>query len=192
MFIFCLKLFFKTFAAAFTAITLLYMPANGWWAAFYLALYPALLYAVLMGFAAGTLHAGLSVRIAGGRRDPEVFLTKQHAVLNFRAGYRDVFDAVMKALPLAGAEITAADYDTGRIEARKGISLKCFGCRAEASLEKKEDGFVTVKISSRPRLGTTLLDYGENLKLVQTAATAAASELGPAGNSGIGGDIPYV
>lgn len=65
-----------------------------------------------------------------------------------------------------------ADATAGRVEAQTGWSWKSFGERITASTEQVSPGTHRVVIESRPRLRTTIVDYGANAANADAIAKA--------------------
>lgn len=74
----------------------------------------------------------------------------------------------------AGVEFkdVAAFEDQGTVKARAGMSFASWGENITVTCRSLPDGFVEVKIKSKPRYRTTVLDYGKNLRNVETIAKA--------------------
>jgi hypothetical protein len=64
---------------------------------------------------------------------------------------------------LTRAHIKQLDADQGIIHARTGMNWKTYGERVTLSLLPIDQNTTRIRIESRPRLKTTLIDYGSNL-----------------------------
>ena len=164
---FYLKLFLVNFTAMFAGAAGCYLFKLEPPAALLAALYPAGLFAVLITFAAGPFHAAASKKIAGAACGAEIYRTRQSAELSIGLDYNELFSLVHRYLKeKAGFEIAEADTRTRRITARSPITLKTFGNVIIIEFDNTDPILTKLKILSRPRLSTTMLDYGENLKIV--------------------------
>ncbi|HAH31382.1 MAG TPA: hypothetical protein DCL44_03605 [Elusimicrobia bacterium] len=164
------RLFFVNFSAMFAGAAIFYLFKMPHSEALLAALYPAGLFAILMTFVVGPIHVALSKKIAGAGYGPEIYRTHQSVELSIGLDYTKLFSIAHRYLKeKAGFEILEADTRTWRISAKSPVSLKTFG--NIITLEFTEAGtiFTNLKISSRPRIGTTMIDYGENLKIVLDA-----------------------
>jgi hypothetical protein len=74
-----------------------------------------------------------------------------------------------------GGTVTASDLQRGVIEARFPLSPRSWGEKMRVELSGV-DGAVTLNVSSRTRIGTTLLDFGKNADNVRRFVTAPALE----------------
>jgi hypothetical protein len=167
---FYLKLFLAAFSVVFAGAAGINLFKMAPAAAFLGALYPAVFFAVIMAFAAGPVHASLSKKIAGAGYGPEIYRTRQSAEFSIGLEYEKLFSLAHRYLKeKAGFEILEADTRARRITGKSPLSLKTFG--NIITLEFREDSQIltNLKISSRPRFATTLMDYGENLKIVLDA-----------------------
>ena len=92
----------------------------------------------------------------------------------------DLADRVVSALRSLPAEVTAVDVPAGRYVARRGTSWKSWGEDIVVQLSGDPTQPVAT-VSSRPRLGTTLIDYGRgrrNVDHVVAALSAPAPTVG--------------
>jgi hypothetical protein len=80
----------------------------------------------------------------------------------------DRIETVLRSLP---AEITAVDVPAGRYAARRGVSWKSWGEDVVVQLSG-DPAHPVATVSSRPRLSTTLIDYGRGRRNVEHVVSA--------------------
>lgn len=68
---------------------------------------------------------------------------------------------------LKNGKIYLADYEAKVIKARTGMSLRSFGNMVEFKLNAVTENLTEVEFSTKPTVPTTLIDYGESLKIVK-------------------------
>lgn len=78
--------------------------------------------------------------------------------------------AAMTALP--GASAPALDSATGTLVKKTGMSWKSFGEVVTVAVEPATGDSCRVSIESRPRVRTTIVDYGVNMKNADAVANA--------------------
>jgi hypothetical protein len=83
------------------------------------------------------------------------------------------FHRAQQVIRNIGATVTASDLQRGVIEARFPISPRSWGEKLRVELSGA-DGAVTLNVSSRTRIGTTLFDFGKNADNVRRFVTAVA------------------
>jgi hypothetical protein len=125
--------------------------------------------ALLLGFA----HE-IAARRSTGVRDAAV---RQEETFVLDGELDDAVDLAMDGLYAIGAGVLSVERGPdARLAARRGWSWKSFGEDMSVEVTPLDRG-VRVVVRSRPRLRTTLVDYGRNLENVQ--AVRAAMERAP-------------
>ena len=89
----------------------------------------------------------------------------------------DLADRIVAALRSLPAEVTAVDVPAGRYVARRGVSWKSWGEDVVVQLSG-DPAHPVATVSSRPRLGTTLIDYGRGRRNVEHVVGALPSAQG--------------
>lgn len=117
-----------------------------------------LLFGAVMSATLGTL-ALLATRRQGAGALP----VRQHRRIELRGARDDVMRQVVEAvsrIPRAGQP--KVDAAGGAVEVRTAWSWKSFGEVVTARVEAAGPGLQVVHLESRPRLRTTVVDYGAN------------------------------
>ena len=83
----------------------------------------------------------------------------------------DLADRVVAALRSLPAEVTTVDVPAGRYVARRGVSWKSWGEDVVVQLSG-DPAHPVATVSSRPRLATTLIDYGRGRRNVEHVVAA--------------------
>jgi hypothetical protein len=60
------------------------------------------------------------------------------------------------------AKVNEADESSRSVELKVGISFKSWGERVRIELAPEGESSTRAKVSSKPSLGTTMVDYGKN------------------------------
>ena len=89
----------------------------------------------------------------------------------------DLADRIVAALRSLPAEVTAVDVPAGRYVARRGVSWKSWGEVVVVQLTG-DPAHPVATVSSRPRLGTTLIDYGRGRRNVEHVVGALPTAQG--------------
>jgi hypothetical protein len=77
----------------------------------------------------------------------------------------DVFDALLKSIPLTGMKISKHDKAAGFISAKAGVSLRSWGENVPINLTEGPTGYTRVSITSTPKTGLFgggAFDLGKN------------------------------
>lgn len=156
--LFCLGIFFSDLAFMTLKPALVEAISSG------------LLFGLVMTAIMGTLHIVRARKAAGADREGDIYAVRQRAELRTALPYDRLFAVVGHYLSeVAGFTITEKNHEAGVISARSKLTFRTFGSKVTAALRKDGDSATLVTLSSRPLLGTTLADYGENLKIVREA-----------------------
>ena len=89
----------------------------------------------------------------------------------------ELADRIVAALRSLPAEVTAVDVPAGRYVARRGVSWKSWGEDVVVQLTG-DPAHPVATVSSRPRLGTTLIDYGRGRRNVEHVVGALPTAQG--------------
>lgn len=94
---------------------------------------------------------------------------KPSQILQLRSPFENAFDVCQDSIKtLQRGKVQSMDRQKGEIKAKAGITWKSYGEIVEFNLRQLDDDHVEVKISSKPALPTTLVDYGKNQANVET------------------------
>lgn len=131
--------------------------------------YPALV--LLVGILYGAVMSGvfgtLQHRSVKGKKQTHTDGVKQAREFEIDLPYQQAFSACLDAVnEIQRAKIQMANSHTGVIRARTGINLMTYGEIITFHLQPLDADTTLIRIDSRPRLKTTLIDYGRNLEHV--------------------------
>lgn len=156
--LFCLGIFFSDLALMAPREALVNAIASG------------LLFGVGMSAVMGTLHIVRARKAAGPNRKGDIYAVKQSSELRTSLPYDRLFAVVGHYLSeVAGFTITEKSHEAGVISARSKLTFRTFGSKVTATLRKDGENATLLTLTSGPLLGTTLADYGENLRIVREA-----------------------
>ncbi|MFI9507041.1 hypothetical protein [Nocardia sp. NPDC052566] len=124
-----------------------------------------LIFGVFMAVVMGSWHV-ISARRAGVP-DAAYGPVRQHASIVLASDANEAFDAAVRVIEASGATVKQRDPVRGRIEARTGLTWKSFGEKLDVTVLPQDQGRCEVRIESRPRVPSTVVDYGKNLQNVQ-------------------------
>lgn len=131
--------------------------------------YPAL--ALLIGTVYGAIMAGifgtLQHRAVRGKKKTSADGVQQQRNIEVDMPYDAAFAACLEAVgEIQRAQFRQIDRAAGTIKARTSINLLTYGEIITFRLQPLDAHTTCIRISSRPRLKTTLIDYGRNLEHV--------------------------
>ena len=129
-----------------------------------------LLFGITMTAIMGTLHVLGARKAAGANRAGDIYDVRQSAELRLSLPYDRLFAVVGHYLSeVAGFTITDTNHESGVISARSKLTFKTFGCKITATLRKDAESSTLLTLAARPMVWATLVDYGENLRIVREA-----------------------
>lgn len=120
----------------------------------------------LFGFAITFIHSQF-VKTKTRERSEDRFDVHQEANVTLHLPLERAFDLCRECVKDLGAEIKHLDLREGKIQAATSLNLKTFGCKISLQIRPIGIRFTEVLISVRPRLRTTMVDYGESLEIIQ-------------------------
>ncbi len=83
--------------------------------------------------------------------------------------YHESFNLCVESLGLIrNSKIIEENRSQGKIIAKAGINWKTWGDTISFDITRMNNGHINVKVSSSPTARTTIVDYGKNLKNVET------------------------
>jgi hypothetical protein len=131
--------------------------------------YPALV--VLIGMLYGVIMSGIfgtiQHRSVRGKKQTHAAGVKHQRDIEIDMPYHAAFDACLAAVgELQRTKFREIDRFAGTIKVRTGINLMTYGEIITFQLQSLDADTTLVRIASRPRLKTTLIDYGRNLEHV--------------------------
>ncbi len=145
-------------------------------------LFAGLIFGTLMFIIFGFLHSRSVKKIISGKSEKAMGV---HHVRNIEAQlpYDKLFDLCVISLGLVKkCRIREENRSQGRIVAKAGINWKTWGDTISFDINRMNDGYTDVKVSSRPTARTTLVDYGKNLENVETIVSFLKKQSGTAHN----------
>lgn len=119
----------------------------------------------LLGLFLTFIHSQIVKRKAGGFSEHE-FGVHQQTNLTLRLPYDRAFDLCCGSVEILSGSIKTADRSKGKIEATTGWTLKTFGCVVSYEIKPIGERLTEIGVTSRPKIRTTLVDYGEDLENV--------------------------
>jgi hypothetical protein len=156
--LFCLGIFFSDLSFMAPRAALVNAIASG------------LIFGAGMALVMGTLHIVRARKTAGENRKGDIYAVKQRAELRTALPYDRLFAVVGHYLgEVAGFTVTEKNHESGVISARSNFTFRTFGSKITATLRKDGESATLLTLTSSPLLGTTLADYGENLRIVREA-----------------------
>lgn len=120
----------------------------------------------LFGFAITFIHSQF-VKTKTRERSEDRFDVHQEANVTLHLPLERAFDLCRECIKDLGAEIKHLDLREGKIQAATLLNLKTFGCKISLQIRPIGVRFTEVLISVRPRLRTTMVDYGESLEIIE-------------------------
>jgi hypothetical protein len=134
----------------------------------------AALVGAVTALACGRLH-----EFAARRSSPAPYVDlAQSETLTLRVGVDDARAAARTAIVCVGAMPVERPHAGGVVlEGRTGCSWRSFGEVVRAEVTSARDG-VTVRFSSRPRVGATQVDYGKNVENLWVMRASLAGAVG--------------
>ena len=107
------------------------------------------------------------------RMKPTAVAVQQERTLFVKGSLNEVFSWCVEYLKAAGNFKDIAAYrDRGTVKARAGMSFASWGEDITVTCRSLPDGLIEVRIKSQPRYRKTVIDYGKNLRNVETIANA--------------------
>ena len=149
---------------------ILYSALYGLYAGLISGLSTGLIFGFLMFMILGVLHSR-AVKTLAGENTAEAMETCQVRNIKLQLPYDSTFDLCMESLNMISrCNVRQEDRSQGNIIARSSINWKTWGDTISFDIERTNDEYTNIKVSSRPTSWTTLVDYGKNLENVQKIA----------------------
>ena len=127
-----------------------------------------IIYGGLMSLVLGFLHRWSVKRIASDKSEAAMGV-RQVRNLQLWLPCNRAFTLCMRSLnSIKKCKIQREDRYLGKIVAKTGMTWKTFGDVISFEVFSIDDDRTHIKISSRPSVRTTLVDYGKNLENVET------------------------
>jgi hypothetical protein len=93
---------------------------------------------------------------------------KQHRKIVLLANFDTAFDwCIRSAWKLKTAKIKSENKIEGIIKARDGLNFHSFGTDIIFNLTSINESLTEIEISTRPSIKTTIVDYGESLRIIE-------------------------
>jgi hypothetical protein len=116
----------------------------------------------VIGFILTFAHSRIVKSKARGESEQD-FDVHQQRTITLRLPYDKAFDICKESLKAVNGSVKEMKLSAGKIEARTGWTWKAFGCVISYVVKPIGEQLTEVEVLSRPRVRTTLVDYGENL-----------------------------
>lgn len=120
----------------------------------------------LLGLILTFIHSRTIKRKGGGLSQND-FSVHQQTNLTLHLPYAQGFDLCCESVEILSGRIKTADRSNGKIEATTGWTWKTFGCVVSYKIKPIGECLTEIEVTSRPKVRTTLIDYGENLENVK-------------------------
>ena len=134
------------------------------------AIATGLIFGAGMTLVMGTLHIVKARKTAGDNIKGDIYTVKQRLELRSALPYDRLYSVLTHYFSeVADFTITEKNHESGIISARSRLTFKTFGSKVTATLRREGDSATLLELVSKPLLGTTLADYGENLRIVREA-----------------------
>jgi hypothetical protein len=160
-----LKLFLATGVPYGILTGLIYLLLFGPLTGLIAGLFAGILFGGFMSLILGSLHTWSVKRLPFKSR--EVMDVHHVQSIEMKLPYDKVFDLCIESLRLIRkCKIVEENRSQGKIIARTGTTWKSWGEVITFDIRKMND-VIQVKVSSRPAVRTTLVDYGKNLENVE-------------------------
>ena len=129
------------------------------------------IFGLLLSLIMGTLHILKVRKIAGESREGDIYATTQRREIKSALSGDRLFTMLTHYLKeVARFSLTGLPGVSGKLEAVSRVNLVTFGSRVTITIAQDERGASAINVSCKPRLMTTLVDYGESLKIVSDIA----------------------
>ena len=97
------------------------------------------------------------------------FTPYQNRTLSLLCSFERAFDLCLEAVgQLKKGTTDLVNKEQGFIKAKTGMSLSSFGNTVEFKLKAITENLTEIEISTNPAVPTTVIDYGESIKIVKT------------------------
>lgn len=97
------------------------------------------------------------------------FVPYQNRTISLLCSFEKAFELCLEAVgQLKKGKTDLADKENGFIKAGTGMSLRSFGNTVEFKLKTITENLTEIEISTNPAVSTTIIDYGESIKIVKT------------------------
>lgn len=168
---FYIKLFLLTSVPFGIIFSLYYFIIFGYLIPLFYIIFGGLTFGFLMTIIIGSINY-FSIKRLNLEKSKEAY--KLHHIRSFdiTLSYNEVYKKCLKSVNLIqNCKIKYKDYSTGKIEALTGLNLKSWGEIITFDLQKIDKNKTQVKISSKPAVPITFVDYGKNLENIEIIAS---------------------
>lgn len=96
------------------------------------------------------------------------FAPQQNQIISLLCNFEEAFNLCLESIAhLKKGNVKSADRESGSILAKTGINWNSFGSIVEFKLKSVSENATEIQISVKPIFGTTLLDYGESVEIIE-------------------------
>lgn len=165
----------------FTSIPFgLYMGAQGLseglWHGITQGVFEGLLFGSFMALILGVLHQ-ISNKQLQSNYSEALLGVHQVQVLTLKQPFDEAFETCLSSIAiLKKGKVTQQDRELGVIHAKTGTTWKSFGEKLMLTVSPDGDESCKVSISSKPLVGTTLVDYGKNIENIRSIVEALGKQ----------------
>ena len=139
-----------------------------------LGLYAGTAFGLFMSLILVTLHYLFSAKYRT-IKGIDIGSVVQQKFMELDLSFDQAYDRCLQSInAIRKCKIESEDRSDGLINAKTSSSLKCFGENIEYRIWNSKNGITRVKIMSRPRLKTTLVDYSKNLDNIEKISSFLA------------------
>jgi len=162
-----LKIFLTTGILFGVLMGVFYSLRSGFPAGLIGGLFAGLFFGGIMSIILGTLH-NQSVKQITSEKSKEAMEVHHVRNIELRLSYDKAFDLCIESLNLIEkGKIREEDRAQGKIVAKAGMTWKTFRDVISFDLRRIDNDRTEIKVSSRPAVRRTLIDYGKNLENVE-------------------------
>lgn len=105
-------------------------------------------------------------KVAKATKD-EDYSVRQKREIVVLTNFETAFDLCRQAVSDSGAKIKSEDPAKKIIKAKTGMNFHSFGTDIDIKLKPINENLTEIEIVTRPTVRTTLVDYGESLKVIE-------------------------
>lgn len=132
-----------------------------------LIVHAGIFFGVAMSLIMGTLHI-MGIKSKHYPVSDEALDVRQKREIFTDLPYDEIFNACISSIDaVKKGRIVSEDRTKGRIDAQTGWSWKSWGEKISFDIRKQAGDKSVISVTSRPKVGTTLVDYGKNLDNVE-------------------------
>lgn len=113
------------------------------------------------------LWGDLRTRKFSENKDEKDFSVIQNRKLTLLMKKEAAFDLCMDSIADVSAKVVNKNIEKGFIKAKTKMNFHSFGTEITFNLSQIADNLTEVEVQTRPSVKTTMVDYGESLRIIQ-------------------------